>query len=117
MKDHKDLIVWQKAMLLVIEIYRLVKLLPKEETYGLSDQMRRAAVSIPSNISEGNFRKSEKEFLYFLSVAQGSNAELETQLLICQQIGLIPSDKLQTAFSLSNEVSKMLRSFISTVNH
>ncbi len=98
MKDHKDLIVWQKSMLLVIEVYKLILFLPKEETYGLSDQMRRAAVSIPSNISEGNSRESKKEFLHFLSIAQGSNAELETQLLICQQLGLIQSEKLKTAF-------------------
>lgn len=117
MKDHKDLIVWQKSMLLVIEIYKLVRFLPKEETYGLSDQMRRAAVSIPSNISEGNSRESQKEFLHFLSIAQGSNAELETQLLICQQLGLIQSEKLKTAFSLNEEISKMLRSLISAINH
>lgn len=117
MKDHKDLIVWQKSMLLVIEIYKLVRFLPKEETYGLSDQMRRAAVSIPSNISEGNSRESKKEFLHFLSIAQGSNAEIETQLLICQQLGLIQSEKLKTAFSLNEEISKMLRSLILAINH
>lgn len=75
----QDLIVWQKAMDLVIEVYNLVKELPKEEQYALSDQMIRAAVSIPSNIAEGQSRNSTKEFIQFLSVAKGSNAELQTQ--------------------------------------
>ena len=81
-KSYKDMIVWQKAMELAIEIYKLVKLLPKEETYALSDQMRRAAVSIPSNIAEGQSRSGTKEFVQFLSIAKGSNAELFTQLLM-----------------------------------
>lgn len=78
MRTHKELLVWQKSMLLVEEIYRLVKRLPKEETYALSDQMRRAAVSIPSNIAEGNARNSPKEFQHFLYISLGSAAELET---------------------------------------
>ena len=85
-KSYKDLIVWQKSMDLVIEIYKLVKKLPKEETYSLSDQMRRAVVSIPSNIAEGYTRKSTNEYLNFLSIANGSRTELETQLLICERI-------------------------------
>ena len=72
MKDHKELRVWQKAMDLVVEVYRLVKLLPKEENFALANQMHRAVASIPSNIAEGNARTSEREFLRFLSVAQGS---------------------------------------------
>ena len=78
-QSFQDLIIWQKAMDLVIEVYNLVKELPKEEQYALSDQMRRAAVSIPSNIAEGQSRNSTKEFIQFLSVAKGSNAELQTQ--------------------------------------
>ena len=74
-KSYKDMIVWQKSMELAIEIYRLVKLLPKEETYALSDQMRRAVVSIPSNIAEGQSRGGTKEFVQFLNIAKGSNAE------------------------------------------
>ena len=112
MKSHKELLVWQKSMTLVTEIYRLTKLLPKEETFALSDQMRRAAVSIPSNIAEGNARESEKEFLRFLSIAQGSNAELETQMIICQQLDYLTKDQLQTASSINEEISKMLRSLI-----
>ena len=109
MKNHKELTVWQKAMELVVEVYGLVKKLPKEETYALSDQMRRAVVSIPSNIAEGNARGSEKEFLRFLSIAQGSNAEIETQLLICVQLGYLYEGEIQTALVLSEEVSKMIR--------
>ena len=112
MKNHKELIVWQKSMLLVEEVYRLVKLLPKEETYALSDQMRRAVVSIPSNIAEGNGRESEKEFLRFLAIAQGSNAEIETQLLICQRLGYLPQEDTKPALLLQEEVSKMLRALI-----
>ena len=112
MKDHKELQVWQRSMQLVKEVYGVVKLLPKEETYALSDQMRRAAVSIPSNIAEGNARESEKEFLHFLAIAQGSNAEIETQLLICRQLGYVSEDQVSPALELQKEVSKMLRSLI-----
>ena len=112
MKNHKELTVWQKSIELVKEVYRLVKKLPKEETYALSDQMRRAVVSIPSNIAEGNARESEKDFLRFLSIAQGSNAELETQLLICVQLGYLTNDEIQPALILSEETAKMLRALI-----
>jgi len=81
--NYRDLIVWQKAMDLTVEIYRIAKKLPKEELFSLSDQMRRAAVSIPSNIAEGNGRQTKGEFQHFLRIAKGSAAELETQLLIC----------------------------------
>ena len=80
--SYRDLVVWQKSMELTEEIYRLVKTLPREETYGLSDQMRRAAVSVPSNIAEGHGRNSEKEFIRFLCMAKGSVFELETQILL-----------------------------------
>ena len=86
-RNYKDLIVWQKAMDLSVEIYRLVKKLPKEELYCLSDQMRRSAISIPSNIAEGKSRTSQKEFSYFLSIAQGSRSELETQIQLGEKIG------------------------------
>ena len=80
---YKELIVWQKAMELVKEVYSLTKKLPKEETYALSDQMRRAVVSIPSNIAEGYGRKSKIEYIRFLDIARGSQYELETQIQIC----------------------------------
>ena len=82
MNSYQDLEVWKKSIDFVEQIYRLVKQLPKEETYALSDQMRRAAVSIPSNIAEGANRKTTKEYIQFLYIALGSTAELETQLII-----------------------------------
>ena len=85
-KSYQELIVWQKAMQLVEEVYRLARMLPKAELFALSDQMRRAAVSIPSNIAEGQARNSTKEFVNFLSISRGSTAELETQLMICVRL-------------------------------
>ena len=109
-KDFKDLIVWQKAMDLVVEVYNLVKKLPKEEQFALSDQMRRAVISIPSNIAEGRGRYSIKEYNHFLSVAKGSNAELETQLLLCVKINYLNNSDIERAFGLIKEVGKMLTS-------
>lgn len=109
---YRDMIVWQKAMELVKEIYILVKNLPKEETYALSDQMRRAAVSIPSNIAEGYGRKSKVEYSRFLDIARGSLYELETQLQICIMLNYLDIKDTEKAFSLSQEVGKMLNSLI-----
>lgn len=108
MKDFKDLIVWQKAMELVTEVYCLVKKLPKEELFSLSDQIRRAVISIPSNIAEGHGRNSTKEFIQFLAIAKGSKAELETQLLICVKINYLNNSDIETAINLIKEVGKML---------
>ncbi|MBR3051211.1 MAG: four helix bundle protein [Selenomonadaceae bacterium] len=109
----EDLIVWQKAMDLTVEIYRLVKFLPREETYALSDQMRRAFVSIPSNIAEGHGRNSNKEFANFLSVARGSLAELKTQLQICHRLKYLSESESEFALNLCNETYKLLNAFIS----
>jgi four helix bundle protein len=86
MRSHKDLDVWKEAMRLVKGVYRLSTLLPREEVYGLAAQMRRAAVSVPSNIAEGAARESLKEFIQFLYVSLGSLAELETQLILAKEI-------------------------------
>ena len=115
-KDFKDLIVWQKAMDLVVEVYNLVKKLPKEEQFALSDQMRRAVISIPSNIAEGRGRYSIKEYTHFLSVAKGSNAELETQLLLCVKINYLNNSDIERAFGLIKEVGKMLNSLQKSLN-
>ena len=109
---YKDLIVWQKAIALSIEIYRLVKLLPKFETYGLADQMRRAVVSIPSNIAEGKGRNSAREFVHFLSIARGSQKELETQIYLCTQLEYFTDEDASVAFNLCEEVGKMLNALI-----
>lgn len=106
--NYKELKVWQKAMDLTVEVYKLVKLLPKEETYALSDQMRRAVVSIPSNIAEGQGRNSDKEFIQFLSIARGSLWELETQIEICLRIGYIDQSLATDTNNLIAEISKML---------
>lgn len=107
--DYKELQVWQKAMDLVVEVYNIIKLLPKEETYGISDQIRRSAVSIPSNIAEGQSRNSAKEFIQFLSIARGSLAELETQLLICIKVNMLSEDNIAEAKKITIEVGKMIK--------
>lgn len=95
------------------EIYRLVKLLPKDEAFSLSDQMRRAAVSIPSNIAEGQDRNSGKEFLHFLSIARGSRAELETQIQICVMVGYLSDTDVREVNRLLKEIGRMLSALIS----
>jgi four helix bundle protein len=93
-RTHKDLDVWKKAMDLAAKVYSLTARFPKEELYGLTSQIRRSAVSIPSNIAEGAARHSRKEFIQFLHIASGSVAELETQLLLAVRMGLIPGDSI-----------------------
>ncbi len=102
---HKDLNVWKKAMDLAAQVYSLTAKFPKEELYGLTSQIRRSAVSIPSNIAEGAARHSKKEFIQFLHIASGSVAELETQLLLAIQIGLLSGDHI---ISHVEEVRKLL---------
>ena len=114
-KNYKDLLVWQKAMDLTVEVYRLVKFLPREETYALSDQMRRAVVSIPSNIAEGHGRNSTKEYVKFLFVARGSQAELETQLQICIRLKYFSKDEADVALSLCDELNRMLNGLINSL--
>ena len=113
--DYKQLIVWQKAMDLTTEIYSLVKFLPKEETYGLSDQMRRAVVSIPSNIAEGQGRISDKEYVNFLSIARGSLWELSTQIEICERLKYINQNQTSKSINLITEISKMLKSLANSL--
>jgi len=102
---HKNLEVWKKAMDLAMQVYSLTARFPKEELYGLTSQMRRSAVSIPSNIVEGVARHSRKEFIQFLHIATGSVAELETQLLLATRMGFISRDN---PFSRIKEVRKLL---------
>ena len=111
-KSFKDLVVWQKAMDLSVAVYQLTKAFPKEEMFGLTSQMRRAAVSIPSNIAEGAGRGSKKDFAHFLSVARGSKYELETQLLICIELDYLSEEQCREAFSMINEVGIILNGFI-----
>ncbi len=115
--SFKELIVWQKAMDLVEETYHIARLLPKEELYSLSDQMRRAAVSIPSNIAEGQARNSRKEFSQFLAIAKGSAAELHTQYMICVRLQYVTNEEIQKASVLAEEVGKMLNALIQKINN
>ena len=110
--DYKDLLVWKKAMNLVLAVYNITKLLPKNEIYGISDQMRRAAVSIPSNIAEGYGRQTPKSYAQFLTIARGSAYELETQLLLCQRIHQISSEKIKDTLTTIFEIKKMLTTLI-----
>ena len=114
---YKELIVRQRSMELVKETYWLVKKLPKEETYALSDQMRRAAISIPSNIAEGNGRKSLTDYARFLDIARGSEYELETQFEICIMLGYLTETDCEKVFALINETGKMLHTLITKLKN
>ena len=105
---YKELVVWQKAMNAAREVYRLTPKLPREETYGMRSQITRAAVSIPANIAEGWARESSKEKARFLAIAQGSLAELDTLLTLCEQIGWFPTEETQVLRSLMDEVGRIL---------
>ena len=107
-QTFRDLIVWQRSMQLTVAIYRLTQKFPREELYGLTSQIRRSAVSIPSNIAEGQGRDSQGEFKRFLNIARGSNSELQTQLEIARTLGFGESKVIDETESLSHEVGKML---------
>ena len=109
MKTHKDLDAWKNAINLVLKIYRTTKKFPKQEMYGLTNQIRRAAVSIPSNIAEGAARKYNKEFIQFLYVSQGSLSELETQLILSEKLEFISSENFEDL----DQDMKVIRSQIS----
>jgi len=105
---YRNTVVWGKAMEMACEIYRLAKLLPDEEKYGLRSQITRAAVSVPSNIAEGWTRESKKEKSQFLSIAQGSLAELETQVTLCERIGQFSEAEAIHVRARMEEVSRIL---------
>lgn len=107
-RGYRDLVVWQKGLALGKEICLLTKQLPADEKFGLVCQMRRAAVSIPSNIAEGQARHTTGEFIQFISHAEGSVAELDTQLTLCQDLKLLNSKEVTTAATLLEEVRRML---------
>lgn len=114
--DFKKLIVWQKAMDIVVATYTLTQKLPTSEIYGLSNQMRRAAVSVPSNIAEGQSRNSDKEFAQFLTIARGSLSELETQLHICARVNFLSDSDIAEVLTDIKEVGKMLRTLITKLS-
>nr|WP_281997450.1 four helix bundle protein [Halomonas sp. A020] len=110
MRKHQELRVWQQTMDLVEHVYTLTKTFPDDETYGLTSQMRRSAVSVPSNIAEGAARGSTQEFIRFLYISQGSLSELETQLLIAQRLNYLPDISL--ALASINQASSQLGGLI-----
>lgn len=107
-KSSKELVVWQKAMDLVEEAYLISQRFPREEVYGLTAQLRRAAVSVPANIAEGNARATRKDYASFLAVARGSLAEVETLLLVAMRLRYATEDDLRAALELVGEVGRML---------
>jgi len=113
-QSFRDLLVWQRAIQLSVAIYRLTKDFPREELYGLSSQIRRAAVSVPSNIAEGHGRLGTGEYRQFLGFARGSNFELQTQIEIARALGFGDSKLLDEAEGLSFEVGKMISGIFNT---
>lgn len=106
--DYRQLKIWQKSMQVAEDIYlKIVMTLPREERFGLADQMRRSSISIPSNIAEGHARNSNKEFIHFLSISRGSIAELQTQLLFCNRVRYIHDDLTNDLFVRLKEIDKM----------
>lgn len=115
-KSHRDLIVWQKAMDLTVFIYHLTKNFPKEETYGLISQVRRACASIPANITEGQGRRSSREFQQFLANARGSLLELDTHLELSFRVGYINKSQHDSLREKINEVGRMLNGLMRSLN-
>ena len=115
MKTHKDLDVWKISIEMVTMIYQITGNFPKEEMYGLTNQMRRSAVSVPSNIAEGAGRNSSKEFVQFLHFAIGSLSELETQLIIAFNLKYINNEQKQKMDVIMNSIFKMLSGLVQSV--
>jgi four helix bundle protein len=116
MKSHyKNLLVWQKAIALVTQVYVVTRSFPREELYGLTSQIRRAAVSVPSNIAEGQARRTTGEFRQFLGIAKGSLAELDTQLIIAENLGYLK--EAGTLFEQVAEVGRMLSGLICSLDN
>lgn len=114
-KSCKDLLVWQKSMVLVQEVYQATQPFPTYELYGLAGQMRRAAVSVPSNIAEGQARQSSAEFHHFLTVAYGSLAELDTQVIIARELGYLTDETAKNVSDKIAEVGRMMNALISQI--
>ena len=111
-KSYRDLLVWQKAMDLVTEVYRVTKEFPKEERFGLTEQIRRAAVSLPANIAEGQGRRHRREFRNFLSIALGSLAELETHLEIARRLGYLTLEAYEALLCQTQELGRMVNGLL-----
>lgn len=119
MKDFRQLKVWEKAHHLALEVYKATATFPKEELYGLTSQLRRASVSIPTNIAEGCGRNTDADFARFLQIAMGSASETEYELILAYDLQFLPKNQFETLQSEAEEVKKMLASFLKTLraNH
>ncbi len=115
MTTHKDLLVWQKSMALAVAIHKATQYFPSHELYGITSQMRRAAISIPSNIAEGHGRQSSKELVRFLYVALGSTAELETQIILAYHFNYLSENQMTELSSKVAEIAKMMTALIKRV--
>jgi four helix bundle protein len=115
MQSYKELLAWQQSMELVSSIYRATKLFPREEVYGLTSQLRRSAVSVPSNIAEGQGRATRGEFLQFLGHARGSLFEVETQLILAGELGYLQSSDATQLLSKMTRVAQLLNGLISSL--
>ncbi len=111
-QSYRDLTVWRKSMDLVVTSYRLVESFPKFENYGLGNQLRRAAVSVPANIAEGNGRRSSRTYLHHLSISYGSLMELETHLMIAGELGYISEPEIKEVLERTAEIGRMLNALI-----
>ena len=109
-KTYRDLQIWQKSMTLVTEVYKISKGFPKDEAYGLTSQIRRCSISIPSNIAEGYGRNSTNEYIHFLRIATGSLYELQTQIEICMNLDYLNRGEFDKLYELSREIERMISS-------
>ena len=114
-RSFRDLIAWQKAMDLVTLVYQVTEPFPRAEMFGLTNQLRRAAVSVPSNIAEGQARNSTKEFVNFLSISMGSLAEIETQLLIAQRLNYVKESVVNKPLQLTSEVGRIVNGLMNSL--
>lgn len=114
MRTFKDLLVWQNAIVFSTDIYNVTKLFPKEEVYGLSSQLRRASVSIASNLAEGSKKGTKKEFAHYIRISQGSGAEIETQLIIAKNFSYISDSELNKLLADLESIMKMLTGLLKT---
>ena len=114
-RGYRDLLVWQKSMQLAVEVYKLTSKFAREEVYGLTSQVRRSAISVPSNIAEGHGRLSKKEFRQFLGIAKGSIYELQTQLELAERLQMASSGSIQPSIEISQEVGKMIFSLLGSM--
>jgi four helix bundle protein len=115
-RNYRDLILWQKAMDLVEMVYRVTANFPQDELYGLRSQMRRAAVSVPSNIAEGDGRESSGDFLRYLAIANGSRREIETQTLIAQRLGYLTERQCSDVLALTSEIGRVRQGLVDSIN-